>query len=436
MAPLVNIQLKPAAGWCFKVSSLEPGLLPPRTPQPPPNAQTASSSSPGGLLEPTANQPIPIPAGMKVFVNIAFDKNVPPPPPGSEEAIQAAMQGEAPVESIQKAKKGKENVNGGWYVPIIVSEPRLDKDKAGKPSLVVDCIYNNEVKSRALRDPAFKLFLEELALQRTEHQTSLAFSRKIGRPNILSKGPLKPRTVKLPASLLSSLPPPDPSEIPVSGENGIAYHPDAIPLVSVERNEDDWAPPPPPPKGILKKPAIEVISEEKKELDYTWSWGKLPSGKLQITIRIPDLSTSSIRQNQTHLDIEPRRFILSINEDPESKKPAQVISLDRTQADSDLVNAIHAKARARVAEVTKPLKRELTSLKSAVESATDEKRKEQLRTQVKEKEAEIAKKKDHELSEGDKEVTAMLLLKREREFEVDEAVAEWRVASGILVVTC
>ena len=60
-----------------------------------------------------------IPKGLKVFVNIAFDMNVPAPPEGSEEAIQKAMQGEEFDELNPE----------GWYVPTIVSDGRQDTDK-------------------------------------------------------------------------------------------------------------------------------------------------------------------------------------------------------------------------------------------------------------------------------------------------------------------
>lgn len=63
-----------------------------------------------------------IPKGLKVFVNIAWDSNVPPPPQGSEDVIQKAMHGED-LDSV-------DNLNpDGWYVPTVVSEGRQDTDK-------------------------------------------------------------------------------------------------------------------------------------------------------------------------------------------------------------------------------------------------------------------------------------------------------------------
>jgi len=89
----VSINLKPIAGFCIKSSTLQ--------------------HSPNILDV--------IPIGHKVFVNIAWDPNVPAPPPGSEEVIQRAMEGE----DVDELRVNPD----GWYVPVIVSEGRPDKDK-------------------------------------------------------------------------------------------------------------------------------------------------------------------------------------------------------------------------------------------------------------------------------------------------------------------
>lgn len=52
-------------------------------------------------------------------MNIAWDANVPPPPEGSEEAIQKAMTGEEPDVDDEEQ----------WFVPVVVSEPRSAVDK-------------------------------------------------------------------------------------------------------------------------------------------------------------------------------------------------------------------------------------------------------------------------------------------------------------------
>jgi hypothetical protein len=99
-------------------------------------------------------------------VNICYDSHVPPPPPGSEAIIQRAMRGE----ELPGDGQGPE-----WFVPVVVSHPREDKDKcacinlcverdsrsrdaAGKPSLVFDCVVHSSVKER-VKDVEFKSFL-------------------------------------------------------------------------------------------------------------------------------------------------------------------------------------------------------------------------------------------------------------------------------------
>lgn len=101
--PKLPIDLAPTPGFCIKSTVVNPATL-----FPPPNAD-----SPNVLEPPT---PIVVPPGRKVFVNICYDKNVPPPPPADEEVIQRAMNAQEHDEQI-------------YYVPVVVSQPREDKDK-------------------------------------------------------------------------------------------------------------------------------------------------------------------------------------------------------------------------------------------------------------------------------------------------------------------
>lgn len=115
----VRIDLAPKAGFCIKSSSLAPTVLPPPLLTKPP--------SNSNLLEP-APSPIPVPKGLKVFVNIAWDPHVPPPPEGNEDAIKHAMQGQDVDEKDPSV----------WYVPVIVSNGRQDTDK-GASELFLFC---------------------------------------------------------------------------------------------------------------------------------------------------------------------------------------------------------------------------------------------------------------------------------------------------------
>ncbi|PBK71822.1 hypothetical protein ARMSODRAFT_954613 [Armillaria solidipes] len=208
--------------------------------------------------------------GMKVFINIAWDANVPSPPPASDEVIQRAMQGEDDDE--------------GWYVPVVVSEPRGDVDKSGKPSLVIDCVYNKSLKSRVLRDPAWKTFLIELALQRIEVQSGLVLSRRISTPNIASKGKLGPREV-------------------------------TVPDLSKEKGKE---------KENKKALIEEVVSTG------TWVWSKSPqSDRIDIRIPVPNLNRTLI--SDTALDLEPRRLILAVPSQP-------TLDIDLSISDAELAS--------------------------------------------------------------------------------------------------
>lgn len=106
----VAVSLAPSPGFCVKSATLAASeciLTPPSD----------------AVLEPLA-VPTPrtntIPKGTKVFANIAYDTRMPPPPPGSEDTIQRAMQGDDLPDTGN---------SGGWFVPLVVPAPREDTDK-------------------------------------------------------------------------------------------------------------------------------------------------------------------------------------------------------------------------------------------------------------------------------------------------------------------
>ncbi|KAF7317950.1 S5A-REDUCTASE domain-containing protein [Mycena kentingensis (nom. inval.)] len=177
--------------------------------------------------------------------------------------------------------RGEDASDSQWFVPVVVSDPREDVDKAGKPCLVFDCIFNSGVKSLSLRDPLFKTYIQELSLQRIEAQTSLLLSREITTPNIASKGKLLPRTALIP----DTLPPP------------------TKPLI-------EEIPPVPPPKGILK-PSTQSLPLPVT----TWSWSKMPeSGTIEISFPVPLLTRALI--SRTTVDIEARRVLVFVPSSP------------------------------------------------------------------------------------------------------------------------
>ncbi|KAA1474071.1 hypothetical protein DENSPDRAFT_840605 [Dentipellis sp. KUC8613] len=344
-SPTIPVALAPSAGFCIKTASLDAGTY---------NAGSATA----------AGRAIAVPRGLKIFVNVAWDKNVPPPPDGSEDAIQRAMDGQDP-----------DNLNPeGWFVPVIVSPGREDKDKAGKPSLVFDCVYNSTLKSRTLKDAAFKTFLIELALQRIEAQTNLHLSRTIGTPNIASKGALTKRTAHVPAALF---PPAHP----------LHQSAPAKPLIEELPAPTAPSPPPGPKKGILKNsasssPSPSALASPGPEADRgadaeetgletpAWSWAH-DGPSLRITVQLPKLTRALIPQ--TTLDLEPRVLHL------------HVPGLYRLHVDVGAGDAAIQRA---------------AFVAGAGPGAAD----------------------------------MALMLKRARDFDVEGARAEWRVAEGRLVV--
>ena len=96
------VSLAPSAGFCVKSVALN-------------NVSCSISASSDGPA-----QPVAIPTGLKVFVNIAWDANVPPPPHGTDAAIERAVSSRSEI-SLDDAVD--------WFLPLVLSDPRSDKDK-------------------------------------------------------------------------------------------------------------------------------------------------------------------------------------------------------------------------------------------------------------------------------------------------------------------
>lgn len=94
----VPVQLSPTPGFCIKSSSLQPGHL-------------FTSAHGDGTSRSSALASIVVPEGRKIFLNIAWDKNVPPPP---DAILREDLDAFDP---------------DGWVVPVIVSGGREDTDK-------------------------------------------------------------------------------------------------------------------------------------------------------------------------------------------------------------------------------------------------------------------------------------------------------------------
>ncbi|KAF9219335.1 hypothetical protein BS17DRAFT_804440 [Gyrodon lividus] len=267
--PKIAVVLIPVPGFCVKSKATNVAVT-----------HRTASDQPYNIHGITSTKPISIQKGLKIFVNVAWDANVPPPPPGSEDAIQKAMYGLESDESNPDA----------WFVPVVVSDARQDSDKAGQPAVVFDCVFHPSIKSRTLKDPQFKTFIIELAFQRIEAQTTVVLSRQIGTPNIASKGKPQARQVLVPAALY---PPGHPN------------HHTPTKLIQEITDRPTTEPATAPPKGILKKPPTHNSVPRVP----TWAWTQEDS-KIRIVIEVPAMTQAII--SESTLDVEPRRLILHI----------------------------------------------------------------------------------------------------------------------------
>ncbi|KAG1803183.1 pre-RNA processing PIH1/Nop17-domain-containing protein [Suillus subaureus] len=271
MSSSISLALNPVPGFCVKSNVLQPVVVP-RT------ATSHPPSTPSDALGVLSNTPTTIPKGLKVFVNIAWDTNVPPPPPRSEDVIQKAMRGQDYDGSN----------SDGWFIPVVVSDLRDDKDKAGQPALVVDCVFNTSIKSR-LKEANFKAFIIELALQRVESHTSLLLSRQIGTPNIASKGKPVSRQVLVPGLLF----PP-----------GHPHHKSNAKTTLIQELAS--------PTATASAPSVKGIFKSASNTQTpTWTWTPTKDQrKIRFMINVPNLTHTHI-SNST-LDVEPRRVMLHV----------------------------------------------------------------------------------------------------------------------------
>ncbi|KIM58235.1 hypothetical protein SCLCIDRAFT_28262 [Scleroderma citrinum Foug A] len=289
----VPVALNPVPGFCLKSRSTNDTVV----------HATAAVDSQGAQPTP-ASTLIPVPKGLKVFVNIAWDANVPPPPQGSEDTIQNAMKGLDIDESDPK----------GWFVPLVLSDARQEHDKgrcyctplhlpiAGLPALVFDAIFNPSIKSRTLKDPDFKSFVIELACQRIEAQTTIVLSRQIATPNIASKGKPQPRKALVPASLYPS---------------GHPNHRAPTKLIQEIAS---------PPASKLTPTSILKTPQHPSNAVPSWSWSE-ENSRLRIVIHVPMLTRALI--SQSTLEVESRRVIFCV-------PSLYVLDIDLNASDAEL----------------------------------------------------------------------------------------------------
>ena len=139
---MTNIQITPSPGFCIKSKLLRSGYL---------------------------NQ-VELPQGLKVFINVAWSKDLPPPPNGVKKSLTLAT-----------ASSTGDHQTHSDDSPIyaFTSDGRLDTDKgavydasyrgtcltyalfylAGNPAAVFDCIYHSSFKSYVVKDADVKKLL-------------------------------------------------------------------------------------------------------------------------------------------------------------------------------------------------------------------------------------------------------------------------------------
>ncbi|KAH9003859.1 hypothetical protein EDB86DRAFT_2798811 [Lactarius hatsudake] len=238
----MNVNISPSPGFCVKSKLLHPGFL----------------------------NRVALPQGLKVFVNVAWSKDVPPPLNSVKKTLELAT-------ATSTGDHQTLSDNGGDIpIYIFVSDGRLDTDKAGNPSVVFDCIYHTLFKSYVLKDADVKNLLIERALKQIEIQNSLSLSRTLGKPNITSKGALEQRIVSIPAELFPK-----------------------------DRHRDVS-----PGNTSTKRLVEEVPSLHGSASECpSWTWRK-EDQDIFITIQVPRLTHATIAS--ATLDIEPRRLTLVV----------------------------------------------------------------------------------------------------------------------------
>jgi hypothetical protein len=270
MASNVTINISPSPGFCIKSKVL--------------HLDATSTYK-------QKHRPVPISEGLKVFLNIAWSKDVPPPLDGIEKASEFAARSGRIVSKSERDSP----------IPVFASDGRLDTDKAGKPALVFDCVFHTSLKTHTLKDVEFKSFLVELSLQQIEAQNSISLSRSLGTPNILSKGVLEQRAVSIPSTLLppgrhrSAFLDKSPAKKLIEEvADSLATASEANNLSSLDHGHP--------------RDSITPHSNSASETP-SWIW-RQEGGEIHITIQIPKLTHATI--SSATLDLEPRRFTLLI----------------------------------------------------------------------------------------------------------------------------
>ncbi|KAJ3139701.1 PIH1 domain-containing protein 1 [Physocladia obscura] len=132
------------------------------------------------------------PLNMKVFINLCHSPDIPPPPTMDYEEVSRAM-------------LAQDNVS--FKVPLSLSHPKLDKDKAGTPCLVFDAACNTTPYQHSIKNGSFHAFMVTLCCEWIEAKHDLFLSRDVTFPKLKAKGEISTHMIrKQSKTIISELP--------------------------------------------------------------------------------------------------------------------------------------------------------------------------------------------------------------------------------------
>ncbi|KAJ3027054.1 UNVERIFIED_CONTAM: hypothetical protein HDU68_004590 [Siphonaria sp. JEL0065] len=211
------------------------------------------------------------PEGMKVFINLCHSADIPPPPTMDYEEVARAM---------------LESDNVSFKVPLSLSAPRTDKDKAGKLCLVFDAACNTTPFEHCTKDASFHAFIVTLCCEWIESKHELQLSRDVSFPKLKSKGEISIHTIrKQSKSIITEM---------SKTQSAAAGSAAAIEAVAQTR----------------KTPSVSSTSS-KSVTPHHEVFAEPPAGRpefLVVRVSLPQLTTI---KNNLVLDVESNKLILS-----------------------------------------------------------------------------------------------------------------------------
>ncbi|GJJ09347.1 hypothetical protein Clacol_003569 [Clathrus columnatus] len=348
------VTLNPKAGLVIKSTTLSSGFYYNN----PFEFEGPSSSVTNASQLQTNYTKIQIPPNRKIFINVAYASEIPPPLTDDEAVVQRALLGQIQEESE-------------YFIPIFVGFGREDKDKSGNPSTVFDAFLNPAVKKRLTEDINYRNYVLEIILSTLESpllspftsingpSRSLSLSRTLATPNVRFKGRLVPRKVQKAELQMLSGPTLSSGSNPTTKSKVIETQKPLIEELSSNLN----APTIPlakqqPLKSILKKTTVPEIEANNTDYDIdphikkpsdskltapTWRWSIEKLGAdavVKITIDVPNMTRSIHSQSKLSLSADiitlrtPQYFLQIFLNNQGVKIPLNhVVDIDKARAE-------------------------------------------------------------------------------------------------------